>query len=99
MIPDSNITFSAEQQAEIDKMLKAAKAQEQYKIAGLQAYKFCLNQLANATDQYDPQTKQLVRQGAFEPIVLEVFQNEYRAFLLRNFPQPKTEKVPEAEPE
>ena len=87
------VEFSPEQQAEIDKMLKAAKAQEQYKIAGLQAYKFCLNQLANATDQYDPQSKQLVRAGAFEPIVLEVFQNEYRKFLLENFPQPKPEPV------
>ena len=87
------VEFSPEQEAEIERRVKAAKAQEQYKIAGLQAYKFCLNQLANATDQYDPQSKQLVRAGAFEPIVLEVFQNEYRKFLLENFPQPKPEPV------
>ena len=99
------VDFTAEQQAEIDKMLKAAKAQEQYKIAGLQAFRESLAHMDQLIDKYDmtQNPPRLVKQGAFVPQVYEALYNQFKKFLKDPSPfieeQPKTEKAPEPEQE
>lgn len=89
------VVFSEEQEAEIQKRIEVAKKLEQYKIAGLTGYKICLQHLAGLVDQYDPQTKQLVRSGALDPFVLTVMETEFERFRQAFFGKPVTEEKKE----
>ncbi|MDD3019798.1 MAG: hypothetical protein PHX61_02305 [Alphaproteobacteria bacterium] len=89
--------FTEEQEAEIQKRIKNAKQEEQYKIAVAQAYRISLQNLATLVDQFDPKTKQMVKSGPFDPFVYLAFQNEFNKFLEENFKDgqqpPKEETV------
>jgi hypothetical protein len=80
--------FTPEQEAEIQKRINEAKQFEQYRTAGLTAFKWCQAQLGQVCDQYDPKTGQLVQRGIFDAHVYTVFTNEYQRFLETYFPQP-----------
>ena len=79
--------FTPEQELEIQKRIEDAQRFEQYRIAGMQAYKECELHLSSLIDQYDANGK-LVKKGPFDPFVLSVFQQEYKAFVERYFQQP-----------
>lgn len=77
--------FTEEQETEIQKRIKQAKQEEQYKIAVVQAYRVSLQNLITLVDQVDPKTKQIVKSGPFDQFVYLAFQNEYNKFIEENF--------------
>ena len=72
--------FTPEQEAEIQKRIEAAKAEqkqlEQYRLAADQFYRLSLVHIAA-----------LVEQGACSPYVKEIGVDQYRRFLALFFPQ------------
>jgi hypothetical protein len=90
--------FTPEQEAEIQKRIDAAKAEqkqlEQYRLAADQFYRLSLVHIES-----------LAAQGACSPYVKEVGLDQYRVFLVRFFPQgapapePETKGAADDEPE
>ena len=83
--------FTPEQETEIQKRIEEAQRFEQYRIAGMQAFKECELHLSSLIDQYDANGK-LVKKGPFDPFVLLVFRQEHNAFVERYFPKKEEEK-------
>lgn len=80
------VDFSEEQEAEMQKRIKQARELEQYRIAGLQAYKAAEIHLTQLVDVYDDKGM-LVKKAVFDPFVLTVFRNEMARFTETYFPQ------------
>lgn len=83
--------FTEEQELEIQKRIDDAAKFEQWRIAFAQAARIALPYIQGMIDQYDPKTKQLMRQGALDPFVYSVFELEINKILSQYFPQQKTE--------
>ena len=93
------VEFSEEQELEVQKRIDDAAKFEQWRIAFAQAARIVTPYLEGMTDQYDPKTQQLVREGAIDPFVVTVFKTEMRKKLMEYFPQQKApeEKKPDGE--
>lgn len=91
------IEYTEEQLADIQKQKDEVARYEQWRTAFAQGYRLALPYLEGMVDQYDPQTKQLLKRGVIDPFVLTVFTNEMNRILAGYFPQvkPTEEKNPE----
>ncbi len=81
------VEFTEEQELEIQKRVEEATKYEQWRIAFAQAARIALPYLQGMIDQYDPKTKQLMRQGALDPFVYAVFEAEVNQILAKYFPR------------
>ena len=71
--------FTEAQEKEIQKRIEQARNEEQYTIAGIQAYRAALLHLAGLIDKYDAEGN-LVQQGYFDPFVYQVLELEFINF-------------------
>ena len=78
--------FTEEQETEIQKRIDEATKYEQWRVAYAQAYRIVMPYLESLVDQYDPQTKKLVRRGSLDPFVFAVFETECNKVLEEYFP-------------
>jgi len=94
------IDYTEEQLADIQRQKDEVARYEQWRTAYAQAYRLAIPYLEGMADQYDPQTKQLLKRGVIDPFVLDVFITELNHILESYFPlaKPPVEKRP-AEPE
>lgn len=90
--------FTAEQEAEIQKRIQEAQLKQReldnYRTAGLQAYRAALQHILANIDQVDPKTKQITQRGLYPQIVYIVLEQEYTNFVSTYFPpaQPPEQK-------
>ena len=84
------VEFNAEQEAEIQKRIEAAKREQEqldeYRTAGLHGYRAALKYLETVIDKTDEQGN-VVARGLFPQYVYSVVNNEYIRFLKLYFPQ------------
>ena len=80
------VDFSDEQEAEVQRRVQEAARFEQWRVAFAQGYRLVVPYLQGLTDQYDPQTKQLIKQGAIDPFVFTVFKTECDKIISEYFP-------------
>jgi len=94
------IDYTEEQLADIQRQKDEVARYEQWRTGFAQAYRLAIPYLEGMADQYDPQTKQLLKRGVIDPFVLDVFITEMNKILESYFPQakPPVGKKP-AEPE
>jgi len=94
------IDYTEEQRADIQRQKDEVARYEQWRTAYAQAYRLVIPYLEGMVDQYDPQTKQLLKRGVIDPFVLTVFTTELNNILESYFPtaKPPASKKP-IEPE
>ena len=94
------IDYTEEQRADIQRQKDEVARYEQWRTAYAQAYRLVIPYLEGMVDQYDPQTKQLLKRGVIDPFVLTVFTTELNNILESYFPtaNPPASKKP-IEPE
>ena len=83
------IDYTEEQLADIQRQKDEVARYEQWRTGFAQAYRLAIPYLEGMADQYDPQTKQLLKRGVIDPFVLDVFITEMNKTLESYFPQTK----------
>jgi hypothetical protein len=83
------LEFTEEQELEVQRRVNEAARYEQWRVAFAQAYRLVNPYLEGLTDQYDPQTKRMIKQGAIDPFVVTVFRTECDKVISTYFPQPQ----------
>jgi hypothetical protein len=83
------VEFTPEQEAEIQRRIEENTQFEQWRVAFVQGFRLVLPYLEGLTDQYDPQTNQIVKRGAIDQFVVMVFKKECEKVVEGYFPQTK----------
>jgi len=87
-------SFTEEQEKEVQKRVAEAMQLEQYRTAGKQAFREAEMHLEQLVDQFDKDGN-LVKRGAFDRYLLDVFHNEFIKFMNTYYGNPTSESTPE----